>query len=86
LTPAQLALAWVLSRGEHVHAISGTTNVSHLETNLAALRLLVPALVLKEVGALINQQSVSGHRYPAAMRKTIDTEDFVSDKNGRKEL
>ena len=35
---AQLALAWVLSRGDHVVAIPGTTSLAHLEENLAAAR------------------------------------------------
>ena len=76
LTPAQLSLAWVLAQGEHVHAIPGTTKVDHLEANGAVSALSVSAEVLAEAGALINQHTVSGHRYAEAMRKTIDTEDF----------
>lgn len=34
LTPAQLALAWVLSRGEQVIPIPGTTSIAHLEEDL----------------------------------------------------
>ncbi len=36
VTPAQLALAWVLSRGEHIVPIPGTKRRSYLEDNLAA--------------------------------------------------
>jgi aryl-alcohol dehydrogenase-like predicted oxidoreductase len=36
LTPGQLALAWVLHRGEHIVPIPGTKRVSYLEENLAA--------------------------------------------------
>ena len=35
---AQLSLAWVLSRGEHVIALPGTTQLAHLEENLGAER------------------------------------------------
>lgn len=77
LKPAQLALAWVLSRGDHVHAIPGTTSIAHLEDNHAAASVTVADEVLEEIGALINQQTVSGHRYPQVMRNTIDTEDFA---------
>jgi aryl-alcohol dehydrogenase-like predicted oxidoreductase len=77
LTPAQLALAWVLAQGDHVHAIPGTTSVAHLRQNFAAWDKPVATEVLERAGALINQQSVSGHRYPEVMRGTIDTEDFV---------
>ncbi len=37
VTPAQVALAWVLGRGEHVIAIPGTTSIEHLNDNLQAL-------------------------------------------------
>jgi aryl-alcohol dehydrogenase-like predicted oxidoreductase len=36
VTPAQLALAWVLHRWEHIVPIPGTTKVARLEENLAA--------------------------------------------------
>ena len=35
-TPAQIRLAWTLSRGDHVLAIPGTSSPRHLEENLAA--------------------------------------------------
>jgi pyridoxine 4-dehydrogenase len=38
-TPAQIALAWMLSLGPHVLAIPGTGSVAHLEENLAAGRI-----------------------------------------------
>ena len=74
--PAQLALAWLLAQGPHVHAIPGTTSIAHLEENFATLSLELPQAVLNEAGALINQASVSGPRYSAAMQASIDTEDF----------
>jgi len=77
IAPAQLALAWVLAQGTHVHAIPGTTKLDHLAENLAAATLAVPENVLAEAAALINQQTVAGGRYPEPMRKTIDTEDFA---------
>lgn len=76
VTPAQLSLAWVLSRGDHVHAIPGTTSSAHLAENFAASEVAVSDEVLAKVGEIVNQQTVSGHRYPEVMRRTIDTEDF----------
>ena len=75
-TPAQLALAWVLAQAPHVHAIPGTTSLDHLATNVAAGGFSVSQAILAEAGALINHATVSGHRYPEVMRRTIDTEDF----------
>jgi aryl-alcohol dehydrogenase-like predicted oxidoreductase len=79
LSPAGLALAWVLAQGMHVHAIPGTTKPDHLETNFAAAALTVSSDLLAQAGALINQQTVRGHRYAETMRKTIDTEEFAAD-------
>jgi aryl-alcohol dehydrogenase-like predicted oxidoreductase len=36
VTPAQLALGWVLTRGQDIATIPGTTRVRHLEDNLGA--------------------------------------------------
>jgi len=76
VTAAQLALAWVLSRGDHVHVIPGTTSQPHLADNHQSWSLPVPADVLEAAGALINEASVAGHRYHGAIRLTIDTEEF----------
>lgn len=76
VTAAQLALAWVLARGEHVHVIPGTTSLQHLADNHAAWGAPVPQQVLDAAGALINEHTVAGHRYHDAIRPTIDTEEF----------
>lgn len=76
ITPAQLALSWVLNHGEHLHAIPGTRTIAHWQENHAAADLAVAPDVLDRAGALVNQQTVTGHRYPDTMRATIDTEDF----------
>lgn len=76
VTPAQLAIRWVLSRGNHVHAIPGTGSIPHLEENVMSMNSDVGADALRRAGEIINQSTVSGHRYPEAMRRTIDTEEF----------
>jgi aryl-alcohol dehydrogenase-like predicted oxidoreductase len=76
VTAAQLALAWVLSRGDHLHVIPGTTNPNHLEDNYQAGDQALPQNVLEAAGALINEGTVAGHRYHEAIRPTIDTEEF----------
>lgn len=77
VTPAQLSLAWVLSRGDHIVTIPGTGKIAHLEENIARWDWEIPVAVAAEVDALINQQTVAGHRYAGAILPTIDTEDFV---------
>lgn len=76
VTPAQLALAWALSRAEHVHAIPGTRTIPHFDQNHAAAGLTVAASVLEQAGALISEQTISGRRYPDAIQASIDTEDY----------
>ena len=72
LTPAQLSLGWVLSRGDHIVPIPGTRSTRHLEENMAA-RPLAPD-VLAAVEALFPPNALDGARYPAAMQAQIDTE------------
>jgi len=73
-TPAQLALAWVLSRGEHVVAIPGTTSLDHLKEDWAARDLTLSPAVLARLDALINTNTVHGRRYNAATEAEINTE------------
>jgi aryl-alcohol dehydrogenase-like predicted oxidoreductase len=75
-TMAQLALAWILARGEHVIALPGTTQVDHLIENLGAGLLRLGADVLARADALINQQTVAGPRYTPSNRAEVDTEQF----------
>jgi aryl-alcohol dehydrogenase-like predicted oxidoreductase len=78
-TPAQLSLAWVLSRGRHVLAIPGTTSTMHLEENFAAREVPVDAGLLAEVDRLLAPEAVAGPRYPAATQAEIDTEEYPLD-------
>lgn len=75
-TPAQLALAWLLSRGEHVVPIPGTTSLAHLREDFATLSLTVDAAILEEAGRLISQETVSGPRYNAGQSAEVDAETF----------
>ena len=77
VTPAQLSLAWVLSRGDHVVTIPGTASIAHLEENIARWDWELPAAVATELNSLINRQTVAGPRYAEAMQRTIDTEEFA---------
>ncbi len=73
-TTAQLSLAWVLSRGRHVLAIPGTTDLEHLAEDWAARNLILDAATLGRLDALVNPRTVHGRRYNAATEAEIDTE------------
>lgn len=77
VTPAQLSLGWVLSRGDHVVAIPGTANQDHLAENIARHDWTMPTALIAELDALINRQTVAGPRYGAMIQQTIDTEEFA---------
>lgn len=75
--PAQLSLAWVLSRGEHVVPIPGTTSFKHLDENFAARDIRPDPSVLAEIDGFMTPEKVAGPRYPAATQAEIDTEEFA---------
>ncbi len=76
VTPAQLALGWVLAKGAHIVAIPGTASPAHLAENIARSDWRPDPALVAAVDALINHGSVAGHRYSAAMDASIDTERF----------
>ena len=73
---SQLALAWLLARGEDIVPIPGTTNPAHLRENLAAVDVALDAAIVARLGALIDDRSVTGARYNAATQAEVDTETF----------
>ncbi len=75
-TPAQLALAWLLSRGDHVVPIPGTTSIRHLRENFAAADLVLDPAVIARAGELIDTTTVSGPRYDAIQSREVDAEAF----------
>lgn len=76
-TPAQLALAWLLHRGEHIIPIPGTTRVEHLHDDLGAVDVRLDAGTLARLDALINERTVTGERYNAQNAGEVDTETFA---------
>jgi len=75
-TPAQLALAWLLHKASHIIPIPGTSSVQHLQEDVAAADVKLSADLIGRLEALINQQTVHGHRYSAQSRAEVDTEEF----------
>ena len=71
-TPAQLALAWVMSRGEDVVPIPGTTKLTRLEENAGAVHVGLSASELARLAAAFPMNAASGDRYPGGMRALVD--------------
>lgn len=65
VTPAQLALAWVLAKG--VVAIPGTKRRTYLEANVAAANMTLSETELAELEAVMPVGSTAGAAYPAGL-------------------
>jgi aryl-alcohol dehydrogenase-like predicted oxidoreductase len=70
VTPAQLALAWVLSRGEHIVPIPGTKRRSYLEDNLAAAEVRLSPEESERIAAAV--PPATGDRYDAQGMTTVN--------------
>ncbi|HEX7656697.1 MAG TPA: aldo/keto reductase [Sphingomonas sp.] len=73
MTPAQLAIGWVLARGDHIVPIPGTRSIAHLEEDVGAATVSVPADLVEAVNELFDG-TIRGARYSAPMQAQIDTE------------
>ncbi|MCB1054255.1 MAG: aldo/keto reductase [Acidobacteria bacterium] len=62
-TPAQLALAWTLARGEYLVPIPGTRRVRYLEENLGALDVALSPEDLARLDAAFPRGAAAGTRY-----------------------
>jgi aryl-alcohol dehydrogenase-like predicted oxidoreductase len=76
-SPSQLALAWLLHKGEDIIPIPGTTSVNHLLDDLASVDVKLDAALMARLEALINQNTVVGNRYNAQANTEVDTETFA---------
>jgi aryl-alcohol dehydrogenase-like predicted oxidoreductase len=63
-SPAQVALAWLSARKPWIVPIPGTTNVAHMEENVAAASITFSASELKELDAALDAIRVRGERLP----------------------
>jgi aryl-alcohol dehydrogenase-like predicted oxidoreductase len=63
LTPAQLALAWLLHQGDDIVPIPGTKRVKYLEENVAALDVRLEADDLRALDEAVPRDAVVGDRY-----------------------
>jgi aryl-alcohol dehydrogenase-like predicted oxidoreductase len=72
VTPAQLALAWVLAQRPWIVPIPGTTKLHRLEENLGAADVELTPDDLREIDAASSRIAVRGDRYSEASQRMID--------------
>lgn len=73
-TPAQLAIAWVASRGSDIVPLIGARRRAQLYEALQALNLKLDAAALEQIEAAVPARQVAGTRYAAAQLAHLDSE------------
>jgi aryl-alcohol dehydrogenase-like predicted oxidoreductase len=71
-SPAQLALAWVLSRGEGIVPIPGSKQRRNLEENVAALKVVLTPADLQAIESAAPRDAAAGSRYHPRMKGLIE--------------
>ncbi|RJT13906.1 aldo/keto reductase [Rahnella inusitata] len=69
--PSQLALAWVLSRGENMVPIPGTKRRHYLEENIAALDVSLSEAEIAAIEAVFPFRVAAGDRYNTEMMRIL---------------
>ena len=72
VTPAQIALAWLLARKPWIVPIPGTTKVDRLEENVAAVAVELSPQGLRDIENALSKVLVQGHRYSEQSERMVD--------------
>src|SRR6266567_6422976 len=70
--PGQIALAWLLHKGEDIVPIPGTKRRTYLEENVAAATVQLDGAQMKLLDDALAPENVSGQRYHDWIMATID--------------
>ncbi|MDC0712266.1 aldo/keto reductase [Stigmatella sp. ncwal1] len=74
VSPTQLAIAWVLAKGQHIVPVIGARKRTQLEESLGALGVELSASELKAIEAALPPSEVAGTRYGEPQMKHLDSE------------
>jgi aryl-alcohol dehydrogenase-like predicted oxidoreductase len=72
VSASQLAIAWVLSRGDDIVPIPGTKRRTYLRENLASIDILLSASELDQIDEIAPKGIAAGERYPAAQMARVN--------------
>jgi aryl-alcohol dehydrogenase-like predicted oxidoreductase len=70
--PGQIALAWLLHKGDHVVPIPGTKRRKYLEENVAAAAITLDAALMKTLDDALAPEKIYGPRYGEKMLAMVD--------------
>ena len=71
-TPSQIALAWVLSKGDYIFPIPGTKRIKFLEENAAAINIKLSAEERQQIEEIFPLNAAAGLRYPEQMMGSLN--------------
>ncbi|PKX89203.1 aldo/keto reductase [Aspergillus novofumigatus IBT 16806] len=71
ITPAKVALAWLLATGPDIVPIPGTKSAARMDENAAAALLQLSDQEVQEIRTLAEKVEIEGTRYPAAVMVTL---------------
>jgi aryl-alcohol dehydrogenase-like predicted oxidoreductase len=71
-TPAQLALAWLLAKGDDIVPIPGTKRVKYVEENAGAADIRLSQSEIDEIESTFTPDAPAGARYTQAMSRLVD--------------
>jgi len=71
VTPAQIALAWLLAQKPWIVPIPGTTKLNRLEENIGAAGVELTSGDLGEIADVLARVTVQGERYPAHLQARV---------------
>ena len=71
VTPAQIALAWLLAQKPWIVPIPGTTKLHRLEENLGAAEVVLAPDDLQKITQALETVRIVGERYPAALQARV---------------
>jgi aryl-alcohol dehydrogenase-like predicted oxidoreductase len=72
VTPSQIALAWVISKGDDIVPIPGTKRRKYLEQNAAAVDITLTDKELQQIEEIFPPFAAAGERYPAATMSMVN--------------
>ena len=70
--PGQIALAWLLHKGDNIVPIPGTKRRTYLEENVAADAIRLDATEMQKLDTALATGTIAGNRYPDFVMATID--------------
>jgi aryl-alcohol dehydrogenase-like predicted oxidoreductase len=74
ITASQLAIAWVLSRGDDIVPVIGARKRSQLDEALGAVAMKLSAEEIAKIETIASPEAVAGTRYDAHQMQTLDSE------------